>query len=195
MAGLKEISQVAYDQIYPNAGATTAVKVEHFIVVAKTRYAYEMFLLSKELKRSEGEWEIPSALLRESTLDIINNEADISALKIFRSFEGDTWIQKLGDQINCDCVYTKHSVNLSNILCDDEYLGNTKPFTVVGNKIKFPKGTHGKTVPIIYASNGEDIDDEILVDDAIGDRVGDYLFKRFSGRLPEDRTNNTNSDK
>lgn len=190
---LNQIAQIAYDQVYPNAEQATSVKVEHFIETAKTRYAYEMFLLSKELKRADGEWNIPDTLLREDTLTIENNEADISALKIFKSFEGGLWIAKLGD-FSCDCGYTKHTVNLSNILCDDEYHGNSKPYVPIGKKIKFPFGSHGKTVPIIYASSGEDVEGEIEVDDAIADRVGDYLWKRFTGKLPEDRTVNSNAN-
>lgn len=192
MAGLKEICQVAYDQIYPNAEANTAIQLEHFLVVAKTRYAHEMFIISKELKRSEGEWEIPDSLLREATLDIVDNEADISGIKIFKSLDG-LWIARLGDY-GCECGYTKHSANVSHLLCDEDYHGNSKPYTPIGNKIKFPYGTHGKTVPITYGSNGEDLDDEIYVDDIVGDRVGDYLFKRFSGKLPEDRTLNSNAN-
>lgn len=192
MAGLKEITEVVYNQVYPNAEANTAIQLEHMLVVAKSRYAHEMFIISKELKRSEGEWEIPDSLLREATLDVVNDEADISLLKIFKSLDG-LWIARVGDY-GCDCGYTKHSVNLSNILCDDEYHGNSKPYVPVGKKIKFPFGAHGKTVPITYGSNGEDIDDEIECDDVIGDRVGDYLWKRFSGKLPADRTLNSNEN-
>lgn len=193
MANINEIAQIAYDQIYPNAEQATSVKVEHFIQTALTRYAYEMFLLSKELKRADGEWDIPDTLLREDILTIVNNEADISALKIFTSFEGGKWISKVGD-FGCDCGYIKHTVNMSNILCDDEYNGNSKTYVIIGKKIKFPHGAHGKTAPIIYASSGEDVDGDIEVDDAIGDRVGDYLFKRFSGRIPADRTENSNEN-
>lgn len=195
MADLKEIAEVAYAQIYPNAGTSApSVKREHFLSVARTRYAFEMYLLSKELSRSEGLFEIPTALLREADLAIVDDEADISSLKIFRSFEGDHWIGAVGG-FACGCEYIKYSVNLNNILgCDSEYKGNKRSYTVVGNKIKFPDGTHSKTVPIIYASNGTDLNDGILVDDAVADRVSEYLWKRYSGRIPEDRTNNSNSN-
>lgn len=191
---LQSIAQVVYDQIYGNNTAQNAIKVEHFIEVAKSRYAYEMWLQSKTLGRAEGEWEIPSAILRDGEIEVKDNEADISALNIFRSFEGDLWIQNIGG-LDCECDYIKQSVNLNQMLCDDEYLQGKWPFVVVGKKIKFPKGSHSKTLPIIYASNGTDIENEIEVDDAIGDLVGDYLFKRFSGKLPVDRTNDSNENK
>lgn len=193
MADLKSISQVCYDQLYPNATMQTSIKVEHFIEEAKIRYAWEMFRMSKEVKRAEGEWEVPSALLRQSNLDIIDNEADISDLKIFRSFDGDMWIANIGG-IGSDCNYIRMSVNQSQMLLDDEYTGNGHPYTIIGKTIIFPKGTHKKTVPMIYASNGEDLDDKIEVDDAIGALVSDYIYKKFSGKLPEDRSADSNSN-
>jgi len=194
LADLLSIAQVCYDQLFPNGETNTALKVEHFIEAAKTRYAFEMFILSKEMKRSEGGWDIPDNLLRQETITIKDNEADISALKVFKSPDGGYWISQLGD-LGCECGYTKHSINMSNILCDDEYHGNSKPYVIIGKKIKFPFGAHGSTAPIVFASNGEDVDGEIEVDDALGDRVSEYLYKKFSGRLPEDRTINSNSNK
>lgn len=193
MSNLLSIAQLNYDIVYPNATAQTSIKVEHFIEEAKSRYAWEMFRISHETKRSEGEWEIPSALLRNGTIEVINNEADVSSLKIFRSFEGDTWIQALGG-FDSDCTYIRQSVNISRMLLDDEYLGNSKPYTVIGNSIKFPKGAHNKSIPIIYASNGEDLQGDIEVDDAIGALVSEYIYKKFSGRLPEDRSADSNTN-
>lgn len=194
MADLKSISQVCYDQVYPNATAQTSVKVEHFIEEAKVRYAWEMYRISKETKRAEGEWEIPSALFRQTNLTIKDNVADISDLQIFRSFDGDIWIGNIGG-IGSECNYIRQSVNISNMLLDDEYIGNGHPYIVVGQSIMFPKGTHKQTIPIIYASNGEDADDKIAVDDAIGALVSDYLYKRFAGKLPEDRSADSNTNK
>ena len=194
MSNLKEIAQVNYDQIYPNATAQTSVKVEHFISEALTRYAWEMFRISKEVKRSEGEWEIPSALLRRANIDVVDNVADISSLNIFRSFEGDSWISNIGG-LDGECSYIRQTVNIASMLLDDEFLGNSKPYTVIGNSIEFPKGSHKKTIPIIYASNGSDLDDEIEVDDAIGALVSEYIYKKFSGKFPEDRTQDSNSNR
>lgn len=193
MASLLSISEVVYDQVFPNATPQTSVKVDHVIEEAKLRYAFEMWLRSKELARLEGEWEVPSALLRDATVKVENNEADISALKIFRSFEGDSWIQSIGE-IGCDCSYVRHSMNVSKMLCDDEYLGNSKPYIPLAKKIKFPKGAHQKELPIVYASSGEDIEGDVEIDDGIAALVSDYLFKRFANRLPEDRTVDANTN-
>lgn len=193
MADLKSIAQVNYDIIYPNATAQNAVKVEHFIEEAKSRYAWELFRISHEMKRAEGEWDIPSAILREANLTVVDNAADISSLNIFRSFEGDTWIQSIGG-LESDCAYIRQTINISRMLLDDEYLGNSKPYTVVGNSIKFPRGANGKTIPIIYASNGSDLEDEILVDDAIGALISEYIYKKFSGKLPADRSADSNEN-
>lgn len=190
MASIQEISQLNYDAIYPNATAQTSVKVEHFIVEAKLRYCWEMFRLSKELKRADGEWEIPSSLWREADIEIKDDKADISLLNIFRSFDGDTWIGNIGG-FDCDCNYIRQTVNLSQILCDSDYWGNGKPYYVVGKTIKFPAGTHSKTLPITYASDGTDLDDDIIVDDAIGALISEYLYKKFSGKFVEDRTANS----
>lgn len=194
MADLLEICQEVYNEAFPNATAQTSVKVDHVIVAGKARYAFEMWLRSKNSAREDGMWEVPSELLRESDIEVKNNEADISALNIFRSFEGDVWVQNIGG-INCECSYVRHSVNLSQILCDDEYLGNSRSYIPMGKKIKFPNGTHLKTLPIIYASNGEDLENEIEIDDGIAALVSDYLWKRFTGRLPEDRSNDSNSNR
>lgn len=193
MASLNEICQEVYDSVYPNASIQTSIKVEHLLVEARVRYAYEMWLQSKISAREDGGWEVPSVLLQDATIEVKDNEADISALNIFRSFEGDMWIQSIGGY-DCECSYMKQSVNISKMLCDDEYLGNSKPYVIVGKKIKFPKGSHEKSLPITYASNGEGLDGDMEIDDAIGALVSDYLWKRFTNRLPEDRTVNSNSN-
>lgn len=190
---LLSICQVVYDEVFPNATAQTSVKREHVIETGKGRYAYEMWLQQKNAQNLDGGWDIPSVLLREAELIVANNEADISDLKVFRSFEGDIWMNI--SVFDSDCEYSRHSVNMHKILNDDEYLGNSKPYVIIGKKIKFPKGAHSNKVPIVYASNGEDLDDNIEVDDAIGALVSDYLWKRYTNRLPEDRSNDSNTNK
>lgn len=193
MAELKELAQSVYDQCFPNASIQTSIKVDHVLVEAKARLAYEMWLQAKIEEREDGFWEVPTPLLREAEIEIKNNEADISSLKVFRSFKGDTWIQSVGD---CDCPYMKMSLNVSKMLCgDDEYIGNSRPFVVVGKKLKFPKGAHSKSLPIVYASNGDDVEDDMEVDDSLAALVSDYLWKRFTNRLPEDRSNDSNTNR
>lgn len=191
---LLSIAQVNYDLVYPNASAQTSIKVEHFIEEAKIRYAWELFRLSHEIKRAEGEYEIPSTLWKDATITVVDNVADISELNIFRSFDGDSWIGNIGG-FNCECSYLRQTVNLSQILCDPDYWGNDKPYFVVGKSIKFPAGVHKTTLPITYASNGEDVDDMIEVDDAIGALISEYLYKKFSGKFPEDRSADSNSNR
>lgn len=194
MTNLKSIAQVNYDQLYPSATWQASVKVEHFIEEAKVRYAWEMWRLSKEIKRVEGEWEIPSVLWRNGELEVNENIADISGFQIFRSLDGDTWLGNLGG-IGSDCEYVRMSVNTAATHLDDEYIGNSKPYVVAGSKIHFPKGVFKSKIPFIYASNGNDLDDSIEVDDAMAALVSDYLFKKFSGKMPEDKTENDNSNK
>lgn len=194
MSDLNSIAQINYDVIYPNASAQTSVKVEHFIEEAKSRYAWELFRISKEEKRADGWWEIPSVLWREADIEVVDGKADISALSIFRSFEGDTWIGMIGGE-GCGCSYTRQSVNISQMLCEEDYWGNSKPYYVVGQTIRFPGGAHKDTLPIVYASNGEDLQGNIEVDDAIGALVSEYLYKKFSGKFPEDRTANSDGTK
>jgi len=193
MTNLLEICQGAYDQVYPNATVQTPIKVEHLVVAAKSKYAYEMWRLSKELKRSEGEWEIPSSLWRQGEIEVKDSVADISGLSVFRTSDGETWISNIGG-INCECSYMKQTPNLAQILCDDDYLGNGRPYVIIGDKISFPKGSHKSTLPIIYASNGEDLNDEIPIDDTTAELVSIYLVQRFSNKLPTDETANDNSN-
>lgn len=193
MANLKEISAAVYGKVYPNATIQTPVKVEHFIEAAKSKYAFELWRLSKELKRSEGEWDIPSALLRQGEIEVKDNVADISNIHVFRTSDGETWIGNIGG-IGCECNYIKKTVNLSQILCDDEYDGNGKPFVVIGDKINFPQGVHKSKLPIIYASSGDDLNEEIPIDDTTAELVSIYLDQRFSNKMPTDETVNDNSN-
>lgn len=193
MSNLKEIAQVSYDQVYPNASEQTSIKVEHFIQAGRSKMAYELWRLSKELKRAEGEWEIPTALMRQGEITVSDNVADISELNVFRTADGETWISNIGG-ISCECNYIKQTVNLAQLLCDEDYWGNGKPYIIVGNKINFPIGTHKTTLPIIYASNGDDINDEIPIDDTIAELVSIYLFQRFSNKFPADKTANNNEN-
>lgn len=191
---LLSIAQVNYDLVYPNATAETSVKVEHMIEDAKMRYAWELFRTSKEEKRADGWWEIPSVLWREADIEVVDNKADISSLHIFRSFEGDTWLGMIGGE-GCGCSYTRQSVNISQMLCEEDYWGNSKPYYVVGKTIRFPGGAHKDTLPIVYASDGTDLNDEIDIDEGIGALVSEYLYKKYSGKFAEDRTADSNTNR
>lgn len=191
MANLLSIAELAWRQVFPNPSTRTATKLAEFIATAKLEYAWNLWRISKEDKRNDGDWEVPSSLLRRSKITVIEDEADISHLAIFRGFDGDVWIQNLGG-IGCECNYTRQSVNLSRILCDDDYTGNSRPYIVMGNIIDFPYGTHRKELDIIYATNGEDMEDTIEVDDNIGGLVRNRLVEIYSNKQMADKTNNDN---
>ena len=194
MANLLETSNLAWLQLYPNPSDETAVSREEFIATAKTEFAYQQLLMVWKEKNDEGYFEIPSYLSSEIELPVTNNEMDISGLKILRSLPQEIWLQNIGG-ITCKCKYVKSTVNLSQLLCDDDSLDDAaRPYYVIGKKIKFPKGVHKTPLPIIYANNGIDIDGRIEIDDAIAGIVRTRLVEIYGGKTGiEDKTNNTNS--
>lgn len=191
MSDLKTIAQIAYDRLFPNANAQTPQKIEHFIEKAKIELAYQMWLISKQEKAADGEWEVPSTLLRIADLDIVDGQADLSGVAIFRSLQNGTWIQSIGGN---GCNYQRRSANLNQILTDDDYDGNDKPYFEISDKLVFPKGAHGKTVQIIYASNGEDLDENIRVDDAIGGLLLNSLVQFYGQPVPIKKTEDIQND-
>lgn len=189
MANLLSIAELSWRQVFPDPTAQTQTKKAEFIATAKLEYAWNMWRISKEQKRTEGEWEIPSALLRRGTITVVDDSASLFDLKIFRSFDGDTWIVKLGDN---DCKYIRQSLNESQMLSDEDYWGNSLPYIVIGLNIEFPMGARRKTIPIVYATNGEDLEDNIEVDDAIGGLIRNRLVEIYSTKQPVDITTNNN---
>lgn len=194
MASLLSIAELAWLQCFPKGGDETKVTKQEFIATAKTEYAYQLWLKSKADKREEGYYEVPSYLLSEKEIDIIDGVMDLSGLKIMRSLDMEVWLQNVGG-MNCECNYMKSTVNHWQLLCDDDSIGDSKPYYVVGKKIKFPLGAHKKSLPIIYANNGELVDGDIEVDDAIGGVVRRILVDIYLGKQGrEDNTNNSNGD-
>lgn len=195
MANLLEIAQVAFDQIYPNAGDETPLDVEHFISTAKTEYSYQMLLLYWKQRNEDGYFEFPAYLLSEKEMDVVDNKIDTSLLKIFRSLPYDLWLQNVGG-LNCVCQYVKSSVNSTSLLCDDDSMDDiVRTYIPLSNEIRFPKGTHSKKLTIIYANIGENIDGKIEVEDSIGAIVRTRLIEIYGGKIgTEDVTNNTNGN-
>lgn len=189
MANLLSIAELSWRQVFPDPTAQTQTKKAEFIATAKLEYAWNMWRISKEQKRTEGEWEIPSALLRRGTITVVNDSASLAELKIFRSFDGDTWIGRLGDN---DCKYIRQSLNESKMLSDEDDWGNSLPYIVIGMNIEFPIGARRLTIPIVYATNGEDLEDNIEVDDAIGGLIRNRLVEIYSAKQPVDKTTNNN---
>ena len=195
MANLLSIAEQAFHQLFPSPNDETAVKLEEIIATSKGEYSYQLWLKSKADKREDGEFQIPSYLLNTKELDVVNNEIDISTIKLMRGFDQETWLQNIGG-VNCECRYIKSTLNQTQLLCDDDSLPeDARTYYVIGKKIKFPKGTHKDKLTITYASYGENIDEKTLeVDDVIGAIVRRELINIYVGKTgKEDVTNNSNS--
>ena len=197
MANLLSIAELAWRQFIPNPGAQNAITKEEFQATAKTEYAYQMWLKSKLDKREEGMFLVPSYLLSEAEMEVVDNEIDLSDLKIMKGLdENDLWLQNVGG-ISCECKYVKSSLNMTQLMCDDDSLGeNVRTFFVMGKKVKFPSGTHKDKLTIIYANNGENVDGGIEVDDAIAGIVRTRLNDIYGGNKTgqEDKSNDNNSN-
>ncbi len=195
MANLKEIAELAFNQLFPNPGDEVAVDREDFVATAKTRYAYEVWRKIKEDKVVYGECEIPSWLLTEKEFEVKNNQIDLTGTGIMRGIDEELWLQDVGG-MNCDCVYVKSSVNKWKGLCDDDSLpDDAKIFYPQGLLIKFPLGVHADKLPVMYAKSAEDIEDVVEVDDVLGDIVRRALVETYGGRVGvEDEKNDSNTN-
>lgn len=195
MANLLEIAELAWDQMFPKPSVEAKINFEEFVATAKSEYAYQTLLAYWNEKQREGEMAVPGFLLAEIEKKVEDNEIDISDLNVFRSLPQEVWLQNIGG-INCTCKYIKSTVNNSQLMADDDSLGdNARTYYVLGNKIKFPNGAHKKSLPIIYANMGENVDGRIEVDDAIGSLVRTKLIEIYGGKIAkEDKTENSNSD-
>jgi hypothetical protein len=188
---LNVISELAWRQLFPNPSDETRIKREEFVESAKALYALEMWKQSRDMKLLEGFFNIPSYLTTEKELDVVNDEIDISKLKVLRSLSDDAWLQNVGG-FNCECHYIKSNMNHTQLLCDDDSLSG-RTYLVVGDKIKFPQGTHKDKLPIVYANNGSDLGD-IEIEDAMAGLVRIRLVELYAGKIgQEDKTNNSNS--
>lgn len=195
MVTLESTSELAWRQLFPQPNDETAITKEEFIETARSEFAFLMWRKIKEDKRDYGECEIPSWLLTETDppLEVVDNTIDISDLKIMRGIDQELWLQNVGS-VDCECRYVKSTLNHTQLLCDDDSLGDgARTYYVVGKKIIFPQGTHKNSLSIIYANSGESIDKETIIDDAIAGILRRSLVDIYAGRTgAEDKTNNTN---
>lgn len=194
MATLQSTAELVWRQISPNPKDESAVKLEEVIASARSEYAYQFWLKWKAEKREEGMYDVPSYLLTEKTFDVVENEIDLAGEKIMRGLEQqDKWLQHIGE-IQCECSYVKSTVNLIQILCDDDSLADDqRTFYVIGKKIKFPRGTHANKLPVVFANMGENVDGETEIDDTLGGIIRRSLLDLYLGKVgPEDKTNNSN---
>jgi len=195
MANLLSIAEQSWSQLFPRPGDEEAVDRGDFVATAKSEYAFQLWKKIKEDKVLYGDCDIPSYLLSEKELEVVDNEMDISSLKIMRSIDQELWLQGIGG-IGCECVYVKSSLNQSKLLCDDDSLADdARTFYPFGKKIKFPKGTHASPLKIQYANQGEEIDEVIEIDDAIAGIVRTRLIEIYGGKIgQEDKSNDSNSN-
>lgn len=193
MANLLEIANLSWETIYPLGTDEVAISRESFISSAKLEYAYQFLLWFWKEKREEGMFNMPANLLRESEpIKVIDNEIDISELDIMSRLPNDLWLSKIG-KLTDECTYVKSNVNQSQLLKNDDSLPDIyKPYVLLGNKIIFPQGTFSNEITLIYAGSGQDLDDNIEVDDAIGAIVRTRLQEIYGRPMPIDKTNNTN---
>jgi hypothetical protein len=190
MANLIEIAELAYNKIYPNPTIDTPIKLEEFIATAKSEFAYQIWRKSKEDKR-EDSYSLPSYLVSMDELTVVDNKASIKHLKPLKSLDFDQWLVNIGG-LECKCVYIKSDVNMAQLMCDDDSIGNAKRYIPIKDQILFPNGTHANTLPILYVSNGIKIDNYIEVDDGIGALVRRHLLEFYGQKVPEDVTKNSN---
>lgn len=188
MANISEVAQLAFNQIFPNGGDETPIDREEFVATAQSIYANAVWILSKQEKREEGVFNLPSYLLSESKIEVVDNEADISELLIMRSIN--EWLQNIGG-LTCTCQYLQSTVNRAQLLCDDEFQEG-RTYIVIGNKIKFPEGVHVTPLPIIYVNDGTG--DDVNIDESLAKVVREQLVMLYSKKGIEDSTNNSNSN-
>lgn len=192
MANLKSIAELVYNQLFPSPNDETSIDLEDFIETAKNEYAYQWWLKALNEKNSEGYFEVPSYLLTQKVLKVEKDVMDISSLEILKGLPGEIWLQGIGGS-DCKCKYVKTTYNRARILCDDDSLADdTKTFYPIDKKIVFPRGVHASELEITYANKGEDVDDEIEVDDVIGGVIRRTLYDLYKDKSPVDKTNNSN---
>jgi hypothetical protein len=76
------VAEQAYNQLFPRPTDEEAVDKQDFVATSKSIFAYEVWKKIKEDKLLYGECDIPSYLLSETEREIVNDEMDISSLKI-----------------------------------------------------------------------------------------------------------------
>lgn len=195
MADLKSIAELAWRQLFPEGSNEAKVEKEQFIADAKTEYARIMWVNIMNQRQLDGEYEIPSYLLKEKEFDVVSNEIDLTKELVMRGLPSDTWLQNVGG-VTCDCPYIKTTLNHWQTLCGDDSLPeNARVYYPLGKKIKLPLGAHAKKIPVIFATMGSELADTIEVDDIIGGQVRRALSELYTGKVGrEDTTNNSNND-
>lgn len=188
---INELAELSWQHIFP-AGSKAPIPKESFIRTAYAEFAMQSLLMAWK-EKADDYYEIPYYLLTEVEKDVKNNEIDISDLKVFKSLPMQMWLQNIGG-LDCHCQYIKSTLNLTQLLCEDDSLDDAaKTYYAIGKKIVFPKGTHADKLKITYANMGNTIDGSVEVDEAIASLVRDKLDAIYLGKIPPvDTTNQLN---
>lgn len=194
---LESIVQTVYDQVYPNGADDAAVSKIVMLEAARVSYVYRVWELNRADMNATGENNIPSNLLTEGELKVVNGEADITKLGALTSLPNISWIQSIGGFECGECKYILMDTNKYKLLCDDfsRKIGD-KVVIPLRNKLKFPEGTFTTDgiVPIIYANMGKGVNGKTEINEALGYQVRMGLLKEFGVKFPEDKTNDSNGN-
>ena len=193
MTSLQAIAEDIWLQI-GGGNDEARTQLEQVEQAAILEYAWQMLQMAWKNKRDEGEFVVPSYLSREAELKVVNNEADISKLPILKGLPSEQWLQQIGEG---KCIYTKTTINQAQLMVDDDGMpDDSKTYFVIGEKIRFPKGTHSDKLIMIYANDGSDLEGEFtFVDDAVGALVSERLLAKYLGKVAnDDVTNNSVSN-
>lgn len=194
MARLNAIAELTWRQLFPKGDDETKITPEEFLATAKSEYAYQFWQKMRADKALEGDYQIPSYLLSEANLDVVDDEMDVSSLKIMQGLDADIWLQNVGG-VTCKCLYIRSTLNNTQLLCgDDSRPEDARTYYPLSKKIVFPQGVHTSPLKIIYANSGQDMDGNVEVDDVLAGLIRRGLIEIYGKVGKEDATNNTNSD-
>jgi len=189
MVKLFSIAETVWRQIHPQPGDETSVLLAEVIASAKVEYAGVIAINAYQL-RAENEFEVPSEIIGVKKIDIQDNVADLSNLKIVRGLPNDLWFISLTGE---KCGYVKTTAS-GHLLSNPQDIQPKKFVYAVGERLIFPDGTQDKNATLVYADAGTDFND-IPIPENLGMLVRQRLEQIYLGKVGrEDLTNNSSSD-
>lgn len=193
MTTLESVCELAWLHCFPKADDETAVTKDEFIEAGRLEMATQLWLSMWNERNADASYEVPSYLLSEYELPVVDNQVDLSCISVLRGLPKDIWLRNIGG-LTCDCEYVKTNQDLSSLLCDEDSRGHgNRTYFPFGTKIVFPQGTHVNPIKIIVANMGENVDTSIEVDEIIGNAVRDKLVEKFLGKSNQVDTTNNNT--
>lgn len=190
---IEKVAEIVYLRVNPKGGADAPNLKGEYIAAAKLMFAKRMYFLSKEQRREDGEFIVPSYLIARQPIKVLNgSSSDWSELKVMKGMGGDNWLMSLdSEKTDCPPEYAKFSINTYKTVTDGQ-MGNLIPYYPLGKQIIFPKGTEDKNVFVTYVSDGSAMSgDTEIPDDVAGDLILD-LYNFYTDKSPEDKSNNNN---